>query len=323
VFDPLAVRRVISANCGEHIGANMRSRVILLMQCLMCLLCSHAVAKARAGAPAIHQVTASAQGLSVNCYIVEGQHGLVAIDSALTVSDAKALRTKVDALQKPLIAILLTHGHPDHYNGVSYLIEGRKVPVFATTAVAKVIRDYDMPKEKQWKQVFGAEWPPQRTFPDHEVKDGEKVTFDGLTFVVHDLGPGESYADSYWALEGPKRAVFIGDVVLSGSHAYTNDGHTTEWLKNLDRLTRDLKGIKQVYPGHGPAGDVSILGWQKQYLTTYRREIDALRAGSSKLTEQQKKVLVERMKAAYPAAGNDFMIALGADTVAAELAGAR
>src|SRR5499426_1092414 len=103
----------------------------------------------RSAEPTIHQVTASAQGLSVNCYLVEGQRGIVAIDSALTVSDSKALRAKVDALRKPLLAILLTHGHPDHYNGVFYLIEGRRapVPVYATAAVSKVIHESDAAKE--------------------------------------------------------------------------------------------------------------------------------------------------------------------------------
>jgi glyoxylase-like metal-dependent hydrolase (beta-lactamase superfamily II) len=275
---------------------------------------------AAAPAPAIHQITASAQGLAVNCYIVEGRHGLVAVDSALTISDSKSLRAKVDALRKPLLAILLTHGHPDHYNGVYYLIQGRTVPVYAVAPVAKIIRDYDASKEKQWKPVFGAEWPPQRAFPDHEVKDGQRLTFDGLTFVAHDLGPAESYADSYWELMAPERAAFIGDEVLSGSHAYTNDGHTTEWLKNLDRLARALKDVKHVYPGHGAAGDTSLLAWEKQYLVKYRQEVEALRAGSDKLSDAQKKTLVATMKAVYPDAGNEFMIALGADTVAAELA---
>ena len=270
--------------------------------------------------PTVHQVTASPQGLSVNCYIIEGQHGLVAIDSALTISDSKALRAKVDALGKPLLAVLLTHGHPDHYNGVFYLTEGRKVPVFATAAVAKIIRDYDASKENQWKPVFGAEWPPRRAFPDHEVKDGTKLVFDGMTFVVHDLGPAESYADSYWEMTSPERNAFIGDEVLAGSHAYTKDGHTTEWLKNLETLSRSLRGVKHVYPGHGPAGDLSMFDWEKRYLLKYRGEVQALRAGGTKLTDEQKKTLVANMKAAYPAATNEFMIALGADTVAAELA---
>jgi glyoxylase-like metal-dependent hydrolase (beta-lactamase superfamily II) len=280
-------------------------------------------AKDQAPGPVIHQVTASPQGLSVNCYLVEGRHAVVAVDSALTVSDSKALRAKLDAIGKPLAAVLITHGHPDHYNGVFYLTEGKAVPVYATAAVAKVIRDWDARKEQQWKPVFKEEWPPQRGFPDHELKSGEKVKLDGMEFVVHDLGPAESYADSYWELLGPSRSAFIGDEVLAGSHAYTNDGHTAEWLQNLDVLGRTLKGAKHVYPGHGPAGDPSLFAWEKGYLLAYRREVEALRGGGEKLTDEQKATLVARMKAAYPDAGNEFMIALGADTVAAELAHAR
>jgi glyoxylase-like metal-dependent hydrolase (beta-lactamase superfamily II) len=279
-------------------------------------LCHAALATPRA--PLIHTVTASDAGLRVNCYLVEGPHSLVAIDSALTISDSKALRAKADALGKPLAAILLTHGHPDHYNGVFYLVEGRSVPVYATAAVAKIIRDFDGPKEKQWKPVFGAEWPPKRVFPDHEVADGQKLTIDGLAFVAHDLGPGESHADSWWELAGPERAAFVGDVVLNGEHAYTNDGHTSRWLANLERVKRT--GVKRIYPGHGAAGGASMFDWETQYLTRYRQQVKALRAGGSTLSDAAKKALVEKMKADYPDAGLEFMIALGADSVAAELA---
>ena len=281
---------------------------------------SFVLAKDRVPGPVIHQVTASPQGLSVNCYLVEGRHAVVAVDSALTVSDSKALRAKLDAIGKPLVAVLITHGHPDHYNGVFYLTEGKAVPVYATAAVTKVIRDWDERKEQQWKPVFKEEWPPHRTFPDHELRSGQKVRFGELEFVVHDLGPAESYADSYWELLGPARSAFIGDEVLAGAHADTNDGHTGEWLQNLEVLAKALKGVKHVYPGHGPSGDASLFEWEKGYLVAYRREVEALRGGGEKLDDEQKSTLVARMKSAYPGAGNEFMIALGADTVAAELA---
>jgi len=91
--------------------------------CLALMAC--AAAARAAPAPTIHQVTASEAGLRVNSYLVEGEHGVVAIDSALTISDARALRKQADALGKPLLAILITHGHPDHYNG-GYLVKYRQ-----------------------------------------------------------------------------------------------------------------------------------------------------------------------------------------------------
>ena len=296
---------------------------ILGVGLLLVASCLATRADAASAEPQVHQVAASAQGLSVNAYLIEGEHGIVAVDSALTVSDAKALRARADSLRKPLLAVLVTHGHPDHYNGVFYLIEGKIVPVYATAAVAKVIREWDGRKEKQWQPVFKDEWPPHRVFPDHEVADGARLTFDQMTFVVHDLGPAESYADSYWELVSPIHAAFIGDEVLAGSHAYTNDGHTTEWLHNLDRLSRALKNVKGIYPGHGPSGDPSLFAWERTYLTKYRAEVNRLRAGADRLSAEQKKELVASMKAAYPAATNEFMIGLGADTVATELARVR
>ena len=126
----------------------MRTPPILQIGLLLLALPEVDVTRAERASATVHQFGASPQGLSVNCYVVEGRRGLVAIDSALTVSDSKSLRAKVDALGKPLLAVLLTHGHPDHYNGIAYLTEGRTVPVYATASVAKVIREWDGAKEK-------------------------------------------------------------------------------------------------------------------------------------------------------------------------------
>lgn len=141
----------------------------------------------------------------------------------------------VDSIGKPLLAVLLTHGHPDHYNGVTNLIAGHAVPVLATAGVDSVIRADDAAKEQQWKPRFQDEWPRQRAFPTRIVRNGETVVFDGARFTVGALGPGESKHDSYWVLQGQPVAAFIGDVVLNRVHAYTSDGHTTEWLAT-DRL---------------------------------------------------------------------------------------
>src|SRR5688500_6548948 len=88
-------------------------------------LCACATPRGAApSAPEIHTVTSSPSGISVNAYLIEAERGVIAVDSALINSDARQLRERLAALGKPLLAVLLTHGHPDHYNGVTELIAG-------------------------------------------------------------------------------------------------------------------------------------------------------------------------------------------------------
>ncbi len=67
--------------------------------------------------PLIRRVTSSPKGALVNADLVETATGVVAVDSLLTVSDSRTLRRRVQALGKPLEAVLLTQSHPDHYGG--------------------------------------------------------------------------------------------------------------------------------------------------------------------------------------------------------------
>ncbi|HZH02294.1 MAG TPA: MBL fold metallo-hydrolase [Myxococcaceae bacterium] len=281
--------------------------------------------KTEAPSPTIHTVTGSVKGILANAYLVEGATGVVAVDSALTLTDAKEVRRRLDALGKPLLAVLVTHGHPDHYNGVAILVEGRpETPVYAAAAVARVIRDSDAAKEAQWKPVFGAEWPGERRFPERELSDGESVVLDGYRWTLRSVGPGESHADAYWIFNaGGEKQAFIGDIVLHGVHAYVSDGHTGAWLRTLQRLESELSGFKTLFPGHGAAGDLALLGWQAGYLNTYRAEVERLRKGGGDLSETDTQSLAEIMRARYPGAGLEFLIALGADAVASELAAGR
>src|SRR5215470_668258 len=272
----------------------------------------------------VHRLAADASGIFANAYLVEAPKGVVVVDGRLLTSEGKAVRARIESLGKPLLAVLVTHGHPDHYNGITEIVAGADVPVLATAGVDRVIREYDAAKEKQWAATFGPDWPAKRTFPNRIVKDGESVAFGGLSFTVHDLGPGESHSDSYWTTDLDEGQVaFIGDAVLEGVHAYLSDGHSTAWLANLDRLGRDLTRAVQIYPGHGQPGGLELLAGQKAYLEKYRAAVADLARTQPRLSDEQKKELVARVKAARPTDRLEFLIPLGADPVAAELAGER
>jgi glyoxylase-like metal-dependent hydrolase (beta-lactamase superfamily II) len=75
-------------------------------------------------APIVHTYRSGESGLFVNSYLVQGAEGVVAIDTPLLLSDGRAFRARFEALGKPLLGVLVTHPHPDHYNTITELLSG-------------------------------------------------------------------------------------------------------------------------------------------------------------------------------------------------------
>ena len=272
--------------------------------------------------PVIHAYRAAEPGLNVNSYLVEAESGVVVVDANLLVSDIEALRARLRALKKPLLAILVTHPHPDHFNGVAALVQDREVPVYAAATVGKVIEQIAEAKREQWSPVYGPEWPAETYYPDSLLADGDRVQLGELTFTVRELGPAESHADSYFLLaaDGRPPVAFVGDLAFHGTHPYTADGHSARWLAALDLLAGELAGLGTLYPGHGDPAGPGVLAKQRRYLLYYRELVRRLAGGEPQLPEPAKAELDAGMQAFLPGAPLTWMIGLGADAVAAEIA---
>jgi glyoxylase-like metal-dependent hydrolase (beta-lactamase superfamily II) len=272
----------------------------------------------------IHTHACGEGGIFVNAYLVETANAVVAVDSTLSESESRSFRREVDAIGKPLVAILVTHPHPDHVAGITNLVGKDSPKIVATQPVLDLMRKLEEPKRKQWTPVFGAEWVQKWTYPNTVVKSGERLSFDGVTYSVLDIGPGgDSEANSIWFIEAPKRTAFLSDLVFNGIHSYVADGHLLAWLANLSLLDRLCTGMDTVFPGHGPAAPPGGLFLeQSAYLTTLAGHVKELAAGRTELTEADKKELERRMTAYLPGAGLTFLIAMNGDPIAREINGA-
>jgi glyoxylase-like metal-dependent hydrolase (beta-lactamase superfamily II) len=123
---------------------------------------------------------------------------------------------------------------------------------------------------------------------------------------------------SPWILEVDERVAFVGDVLYHDVHSYLSDGHSGEWLANLDQLEKTLD-VKTLFPGHGAPGQEGLFEQQRGYLQLFRKTVAELAQGRATLTAEAKQQLVATMKTYLASDALEFLISLGADPVATEL----
>jgi len=271
----------------------------------------------------VHTHSSGEGGIFANAYLIETPRAVVAVDATLSESESKAFHAELTALGKPLVAVLVTHPHPDHVAGITNLVADHEPQIVATQPVLDLMRQLEEPKRKQWGPVYGAEWVARWTYPNRVVVDGERLTFDGVTYSVLDIGAGgDSEANAVWFMETPVRAAFLSDLTFNGVHSYAADGHLLAWLANLSRLRRVCEGMQIAFPGHGDAAaPEQLISAQSEYLLTLAGHVKELAQGRPVLSDAEKSELEQRMSRYLPNAGLPFLIGLSADAVARELAG--
>jgi glyoxylase-like metal-dependent hydrolase (beta-lactamase superfamily II) len=266
--------------------------------------------------PIIHRFPIEPEGAFVNAYLVETASGVVAVDGLLQVSAAKEMRANIDRLGKPLLAVVLTQSHPDHYAGLGEIVAGADIPIYAPQGVIDTIIADDAVKDQIIGPMFGEDWPANRVFPNTAVRDGESLTFDDVTLTVIDLGPSESPHDSPWIVGDDAKTVFLGDQIYDHRHCFLGDGFYAEWLANIEKLRARFPEDAVFYVGHGGPVGGEMWDWQRGYIELF---VDSVSSADWSEPEQATAGVVARMKEYEPTDELQFLMELSVEPVAARL----
>ena len=221
--------------------------------------------------PIIHVFAADADKFFVNSFLIETADAVVVIDTQFLVSSATALRARLDALGKPLAGIVITHPHPDHFNGLPILLAGRAgVPVFANAATIDGMRATQAAKRAAWTPVYGDDYPATDALPDRLIGPDGGIDIPGVTLRMIDLGPGESSDITVIAVPDAD-ALIASDLVYNECHPWLAEHRSDAWLAQLDRVEAEFGHVGRVYAGHGPAGGIELFDRQRRYITDFKR----------------------------------------------------
>ena len=143
-----------------------------------------------------------------------------------------------------LKAILLTHGHFDHFYGASELKELTGAPIYAYKDEAQVLADTYYNRSAVWAE-------PRTLTPDYLFDDGEECELAGLKFrVIHTPGHTVGSCCFYFEDEG---VLIAGDTLFFESYGRTDlgTGSSAAIMRSLRDILFKLPPETVVYPGHG------------------------------------------------------------------------
>ncbi len=156
-----------------------------------------------------------------------------------------AIRERSD---RPIVAVILTHMHPDHVFGTAPLAEAG-ARIVGRTGLARALADREESYSDNFAALIGDEGflGSHIPTPDHEVATDEVLDLGGRTLTLT-ARPTAHTATDLTVSDSATGVLFTGDLVFA-EHAPALDGSLRGWQAVLANMRDEQATL--IVPGHG------------------------------------------------------------------------
>jgi glyoxylase-like metal-dependent hydrolase (beta-lactamase superfamily II) len=187
--------------------------------------------------------------------LIYGNRDAVLVDVPTTWQQAVTLTWWVRDSCKNLTTIYITHGHADHWFGVSALLDRfPNAKVVATPGTVRVMREEVEPRRtKIWNAFFPGQIPNQLVIA--EELEGNAIELEGNELRAVELGHTD-WQDTACLYVPSIRLAVAGDAAFNGTHMFLGASPTPqkrkEWISALDKI--ESLNPRVVIAGHKRPG---------------------------------------------------------------------
>ncbi len=222
------------------------------------------------------------QGLMSNVTFVIGEKGVIVVDTGASLQIAEmALRQLKTVTDKPVVGVVNTHYHGDHWLGNQALVEayGDDLPRYAHRGTRLAIEGA---QGAFWHEAM-IKWTNEATLgtrivpPNIDVDHGYVLSLGDVHLKIHHYGKAHTPSDII--VEVVEDGVMcVGDVLMDRRIANMDDGSYPGTFSTLDSLVEHSH--TQIWlPAHGNAGP-GVLAWHRTLFEgIYQSCLDAVRQG--------------------------------------------